>query len=157
MYKLYNCTCIRNLGLLTVEKVCSLYVGRKARQLMAYVLSCINRAPPFTKKPALRPIMEFLVKDSVKRYALEKCSLCSRPALPEDPEVRTFREKLDTVVRTREHLIFHFQMVSQMKPTDNVVRVYCSHIFHYGCMDKYMNKPPFNGKLKVETAQFTRN
>lgn len=46
------------------------------------------RAPPFTKKPALRPIMEFLVQDSVKRYAVEKCSLCSRPALPEDPEVR---------------------------------------------------------------------
>lgn len=32
-------------------------------------------------------------------------------------------------------------------PTDHqfVERVYCNHLFHYGCLDKYMKTPPFQG------------
>lgn len=38
-------------------------------------------------------------------------------------------------------------MVPKLKQADSVVRVYCSHIFHYECIDKMMNKPPFNGEF----------
>lgn len=36
-------------------------------------------------------------------------------------------------------------------PTDHqfVERVYCNHLFHYGCLDKYMKTPPFQGMTLI--------
>lgn len=29
-------------------------------------------------------------------------------------------------------------------------RLYCGHLFHHGCLDKFMKKPPFHGKVHYD-------
>lgn len=43
-------------------------------------------------------------------------------------------------------------------PTDHnfVERVYCNHLFHYGCLDKYMKTPPFQGTCFINGKQFLK-
>ena len=49
----------------------------------------LRRDPPFEPKPALQPIVEYLVKEIVRKYPSEICPVCNKPVLPSDPKVST--------------------------------------------------------------------
>ena len=68
-------------------------------------------------------VVRFLV-DHVKRYPVEICQVCKRPAFPADPAEAVHDE----------HAAAH------------VERVYCSHIYHHDCLILYLKSPPFDGK-----------
>lgn len=38
-------------------------------------------------------------------------------------------------------------IVMNGKDENYIERVYCGHLFHHGCLDKFMNTPPFQGKV----------
>lgn len=85
---------------------------------------------PFVPKRSLEPVGNFLI-ENVKRYPTEKCSICRKNAFPEDPKD-----------------------VTEVPQDPNFIdRVYCSHIYHYGCLDKYMKSPPFKGGKKCLVCQ----
>jgi hypothetical protein len=83
-------------------------------------------APPFVPSPSLQKVADFIVTDCVRRYPKEVCPLCNERALPEDPA---------DVVKDEKHDKY-------------VVRVYCGHLYHCGCLDPYMKTPPFQGGKK---------
>eukprot|EP01135_Chromosphaera_perkinsii_P000360 Nk52_evm7s78 gene=Nk52_evmTU7s78 len=86
----------------------------------------------FKPKPCLNEIVEFLFKHSVVRYCSEKCPLCKEKCFPEDPE----EYKEQQYIENKEH--------------DKLIeRVYCGHIYHHGCLDEYMNTPPFEKEGKL--------
>lgn len=90
------------------------------RQCVQKPLKQNPKAPPFQPSPSLRPICDFLITESIKRYPIEKCPLCHQQGMPPNPE----------------------DCATQMEALD---RVYCGHIFHHKCLDKYMKTPPFAG------------
>ncbi|XP_028397097.1 uncharacterized protein LOC114520946 [Dendronephthya gigantea] len=95
-----------------------------ARRCVSKPLKKNPKAAPFEPKPSLQPVFEFLVNDCIRKYPRETCPLCKLKTLPDNPEA---------VVKD---------------PTDpnHLERVYCSHIYHFGCLDKYMKTPPFKDK-----------
>ncbi|XP_032237726.2 uncharacterized protein LOC116618309 [Nematostella vectensis] len=97
-----------------------------ARQAVEPPVRQNPKHPPFQPKPSLRLVCDFLVKDCIRRYPTEPCSLCTKPALPPEPK----------------------DCVSDPDDALYVERVYCAHVFHYGCLDKYMKTPPFTGGKK---------
>ncbi|KAL4232939.1 hypothetical protein ACF0H5_007627 [Mactra antiquata] len=83
-----------------------------------------TKGPPFKPRPSLLEVCSFLIKDCVKRYPLESCAVCTERVLLEDPEGVT------------------------KDPRKRVERVYCGHLYHHGCLAKYMKTPPFkDGKF----------
>jgi len=80
--------------------------------------------PPFSPKPSLQLIANYLVVECVRRYPLEKCSLCSETALPEDPK----------------------DLITDNSHPKYICRVYCGHLYHQNCLDTYMKTPPFAGE-----------
>ncbi|ESO92216.1 hypothetical protein LOTGIDRAFT_121339 [Lottia gigantea] len=83
-----------------------------------------NTNQPFEVKPSLKVVCNYLIKDCVKRYPLENCPICKSFVLAEDPK-------------------------NELKGRKNQIeRVYCGHLFHNGCLDKYMKTPPFVGGKK---------
>ena len=52
-------------------------------------ISCLHSDPPFSPKPSLQLLANYLVVECTRRYPQEKCPLCSETALPEDPKVST--------------------------------------------------------------------
>ncbi|XP_060071641.1 uncharacterized protein LOC132551507 [Ylistrum balloti] len=75
--------------------------------------------PPFQVKPSLFPVCKFLIQDSLKKYPRMMCPLCKEQALPTNPSEK------------------------QTDPRKNVERVYCGHLFHFGCLKRYLKTPPF--------------
>ncbi|CAG5134157.1 unnamed protein product [Candidula unifasciata] len=73
---------------------------------------------PFVPKPSLLPTCEYLI-ECVKKYPLEKCQLCHERALPVDPLT-------ESTQRGRQ-----------------IEKVYCGHLFHFMCLNKFMKTPPF--------------
>jgi hypothetical protein len=69
-------------------------------------------------KPSLLSCVQFLWEECIQRYTGGVCVLCKKPVLDADPEVRP-------------------------DPASRVVQTYCSHVFHFGCMDRFMKKSPF--------------
>ncbi|XP_064617730.1 LOW QUALITY PROTEIN: uncharacterized protein LOC135481891 [Liolophura sinensis] len=88
------------------------------------------KAPVFTPKPSLQPVCEFMIRESIKRYPEEVCPLCKETCLPDDPQTQP-------VEKSKE-----------------VIRVYCGHIYHFGCMNSYMNTPPFKGGKKCPSCEY---
>lgn len=95
-----------------------------ARQCVQPPLKRKPKDPPFEPKPSLWPVVGFLI-NKVKLYPIEKCQLCKRRCLPTDPKDIVTDEKDDMFAE----------------------RVYCGHLFHNGCLNKYMKMPPFQGKV----------
>jgi len=81
--------------------------------------------PPFAKKPSIQPVCEYLIKDCVKKFPQEVCPLCHVRVLPVDPSTER-----------------------GTKGKDRVEKVYCGHMFHFLCLNKYMKTPPFAGGKK---------
>lgn len=95
-----------------------------ARRCVQPPLKPNPKDPPFKPRPSLREVCEFLIKDCVKRYPLENCPCCKDRVLLRDPE---------EVAKD---------------PRKRVERVYCGHLYHHGCLAKYMKTPPFkDGKF----------
>ncbi|KAK2174434.1 hypothetical protein NP493_803g00018 [Ridgeia piscesae] len=97
-----------------------------ARKCVQPPLKKKPKDPPFEPKPALQPIVEYLVKDIVRKYPSEICPVCNKPVLPSDPK----------------------DVVKDPCSDKFVDRLYCCHLFHRGCLDAYMKKPPFTGGKK---------
>lgn len=76
--------------------------------------------------PTLRPMVTFFVDELAGRYPREKCQMCSRRMLPE---------------------VSADISIPRPKPA-RIIRLYCSHLFHSGCLAKYLETPPFDeGKV----------
>lgn len=82
--------------------------------------------PPFQVKPSILPAAEYLIKDCIKFYPIAQCSICDNQTFPLDPE--------DVTQDIRGALYVEY--------------VYCSHVFHHKCLDRYMKSPPFKGGKK---------
>eukprot|EP00118_Oscarella_pearsei_P004439 m.19008 g.19008 ORF g.19008 m.19008 type:complete len:334 (+) comp27771_c0_seq5:312-1313(+) len=81
------------------------------------------KAAPFQPLPSLREATHFLVKECARPVVSEKCYVCNKKALPEDPK--------DAITDPSGDL--------------HVERIYCGHFYHYKCLDKYLQTPPFKG------------
>lgn len=77
---------------------------------------------PFEPQPSLLPVVKFLV-ECVKKYPLMCCPLCKERVLPQTPSA--------TVTDKRRRM----------------EKLYCGHLFHFGCLYKYIKTPPFTGKV----------
>ena len=96
-----------------------------ARRCVQPPLKRKPKDPPFEPKPSLRPVVQYLATEIVHKLPHAVCPLCKQKAFPEDPT------KVD----------------NNPSSPGFVERVYCSHLFHHGCLDKYLKTPPFiNGK-----------
>ncbi|XP_076444914.1 uncharacterized protein LOC143282914 [Babylonia areolata] len=89
-----------------------------ARQCVQPPLKKKPKDPPFAPKPSIQPVCEYLIKDCMRRYPMESCSLCKKQILPPEPTDLSGRQF-------------------------GIERVYCGHLFHFRCLDKYMKTPPF--------------
>jgi len=82
-------------------------------------------APPFQPRTSLLPVVEFLTRD-FRRFPTDVCQQCRKVALPADPA----------------------QGVEDGGADLHVERVYCGHLYHFGCLLQYMKTPPFDGGKK---------
>lgn len=97
-----------------------------ARRCVEAPLKKNPKAKPFEVKPSLYPVLEYLSGESTHTFPTERCPYCKKQALHDDPEKNV----------TDEH-------------ADNFVEwIYCNHIYHHLCLDKYMKEPPFTGGKK---------
>jgi len=85
-----------------------------------------KKAKEWQPRPSILPVINFLIRDGVKRFPVADCPLCRKRSFPEDPA--------DVVVDCHADLY--------------VERVYCGHLFHHKCLDVYMKTPPFDGGKK---------
>ncbi|XP_077999872.1 uncharacterized protein LOC144452625 [Glandiceps talaboti] len=95
----------------------------KARQCVVPPLKKKPKDPPFEPKPSLKRVAKFLVEDCIRKYPKEPCQVCQENGFPPDPK----------------------SAVSDPSSERFLERVYCGHIYHRGCLDKYMKTPPFTG------------
>lgn len=94
-----------------------------ARQCIEPPMRKKPKDPPFEPKPSLYPVTEYLIMDCVKYSPVQICALCKQKCFPDDPK----------------------NVITDMMADKYVERVYCGHLFHFGCMDAYMKVPPFVG------------
>ncbi|XP_043190803.1 uncharacterized protein LOC122364476 [Amphibalanus amphitrite] len=98
-----------------------------ARRCVEPPLRPPRNAPPFQPQPSLEPVVAFLVED-FKRFPTDLCQHCKKVALPADPA----------------------DVVEDGGADLHVERVYCGHLYHFGCLVQYMKTPPFDGGKKCE-------
>lgn len=95
-----------------------------ARKCVQPPLKPNPKDPPFKPRPSLLEVCNFLITECVKRYPKENCPVCTDRVLLKDPEAVT------------------------KDPRKRVERVYCGHLYHHGCLAKYIKTPPFkDGKF----------
>eukprot|EP00033_Pygsuia_biforma_P004168 GCRY01004575.1.p1 GENE.GCRY01004575.1~~GCRY01004575.1.p1 ORF type:complete len:434 (-),score=98.96 GCRY01004575.1:338-1567(-) len=80
-----------------------------------------KNAPPPEPAPCLGAAVFFLSRDLVHCYPRAACQLCHEQLFPEDPA----------------------KGMQGVEKAKRVERVYCGHLYHFGCLDKYMTTPPF--------------
>lgn len=116
------------------ENLVKVFMGQAvdiARRCVEAPLRRRPKDPPFEPKPSLKLVCDFLVSQCARPCPQETCPVCQGKALPEEPQEAV------------------------KDPTDHqfVERVYCNHLFHYGCLDKYMKTPPFQGGKKCPACK----
>lgn len=74
----------------------------------------------FVVKPSLLPSLQFLV-EAITDFNSEVCPVCDFKCLPAKASDVELQDTADLYVE----------------------RVYCGHIYHLGCLRKYMREPPF--------------
>lgn len=94
-----------------------------ARQCVTPPLKPKPKDPPFQPSPSLQKVASLLVNDCLRHCVQQKCHLCSKMALPDDPK--------EVVLDTNADM--------------HVERIYCGHLFHFKCLDSYIKTPPFKG------------
>ncbi|ROT79074.1 uncharacterized protein [Penaeus vannamei] len=85
--------------------------------------------PPFVLRPSMEPVVSFLVSE-VHLYPKLECKMCRKKAFPTNPKD----------IETSESGPLH------------VERIYCGHVYHNKCLDKYIRTPPFQGGKKCHTC-----
>lgn len=75
---------------------------------------------PFQPSPSLLKTFTFII-EATNDFYMEICPICNSFALPREPENIITNESKDSFVE----------------------RVYCGHLFHQGCLKKYIHEPPF--------------
>lgn len=74
----------------------------------------------------LEPMVRYFIDELAARYPKETCQMCKRRMLPG---------------------VASDSSAPRPKPA-RIVRLYCSHLFHGGCLKKYLETPPFDkGKV----------
>jgi len=101
-----------------------------ARQSVQPPLRKDPKAQPFSPKPSIYPVLEYLAGHCIHPFPVESCPCCKKPALAEDPKLCETNPYADTFVEW----------------------VYCRHIYHHLCLDNYMKTPPFQGGKKCPTC-----
>lgn len=116
------------------DNLTRVFIGQAAdlaRQCVEAPLRRKPKDPPFEPKPSLKLVCDFLVNQCVRHCPLQTCPICQQRALPDDPK----------------------EAVTDPTDLKYVERVYCNHLFHYGCLDKYMKTPPFQGGKKCPACK----
>ncbi|XP_075259440.1 uncharacterized protein LOC142351203 isoform X1 [Convolutriloba macropyga] len=93
----------------------------------------VLKGKPFEIRPSFYHVAKFLILDSLLMFKQTNCRLCSEPAFPDKPE--------DVRAYNRDPMY--------------VERVYCGHIFHFGCLHKLINTPPFNENKQCPVCKLT--
>lgn len=76
--------------------------------------------PPFKIQPSLFKTLSFLI-EATNDFCIEVCPICMQKCLPDNPDEVVLNDTDDMYVE----------------------RVLCGHIYHQGCLKKYMREPPF--------------
>ncbi|XP_045479314.1 uncharacterized protein LOC123684226 [Harmonia axyridis] len=98
-----------------------------ARKCVEPPLKKNKNEAPFQPTPSLKKTIEFLI-NCVKNFPQEKCQICDKLCLPENPALLELDEK----------------------SPNHIERVYCGHLLHSQCLLDFMKKPPFgNKKCKI--------
>ena len=105
----------------------------EARKCVEPPLNSKKQNVPFQKKPSLYRVAKFILMDNLLMFKQIDCKLCNKPAFPDGPE--------DIRTHPRDPMY--------------VERVYCSHIFHFGCLHALINTPPFNENKKCPVCKLT--
>lgn len=77
-------------------------------------------SPTFEIQPSLFKTLAFLI-EATNDFCIEVCPICTQKCLPENPTDVVLNDLDDAYVE----------------------RVLCGHIYHQGCLKKYMREPPF--------------
>uniref|UniRef100_A0A182W854 RING-type domain-containing protein n=1 Tax=Anopheles minimus TaxID=112268 RepID=A0A182W854_9DIPT len=101
-----------------------------ARQCVEPPLAAINTNASFKPKRSLQICLAFVVT-TVRNILQEKCPICGHRCLPENPS--------DNITRNTDDLF--------------LVRMFCGHIYHQGCLKRFMSEPPFPRGGKTCPAQ----
>lgn len=90
----------------------------------------------FQPSPSLLKAMTFII-EATREFCTEVCPICNEYVLPRLAEDIVANEQDDSFVE----------------------RVYCGHLFHQGCLKKYVNEPPFppGGKTCPATKSHPRS
>ncbi|ETN61436.1 hypothetical protein AND_006905 [Anopheles darlingi] len=97
-----------------------------ARQCVEAPLRKLKANETFHVKPSLQRTLGFIIA-ALQDFPNEKCPICLTCCLPACPT----------------------QIITQDDSDSFVVRMFCGHIYHQGCLKRYMSEPPFpeGGKL----------
>ncbi|XP_055597182.1 uncharacterized protein LOC129747163 [Uranotaenia lowii] len=97
-----------------------------ARQCVEPPLRQLKSAPPFQAKPSLERTLRFII-EVMKGIPAEKCPICGDLSLANDILTNPPTEEDDRFV----------------------IRMFCGHIYHQGCLKRFMSEPPFppGGKI----------
>jgi len=104
------------------EVVFQSLANEKARFLCHGPVKPKPNEPPYVEQASLLPMVRFLVEECMEYYTTGKCALCGKALFPSQPK--------DMLRMPPNHPLCP-------------VRLYCSHVFHFGCVDSLMRKPPF--------------
>ncbi|XP_058066809.1 uncharacterized protein LOC131216358 [Anopheles bellator] len=101
-----------------------LFVNGQAREIARQCVEAPLRQPmcseAFEVKPSLQRTLGFII-EAVRDLPDEKCAVCRSCCLPVCPT----------------------QVVTQDDSDAYVVRMFCGHIYHQGCLKRFMSEPPF--------------
>lgn len=84
----------------------------------------------FRAQPSLQRTLTFLIEATID-FHIEVCPICQQKCLPTSAECIDTNDNADNYIE----------------------RVYCGHIYHQGCLKRYMREPPFPVGGKVCPAR----
>lgn len=84
----------------------------------------------FRAQPSFQRTLRFLIEATID-FHIEVCPICQQKCLPTSAECIDTNDNADNYIE----------------------RVYCGHIYHQGCLKRYMREPPFPAGGKVCPAR----
>lgn len=97
-----------------------------ARRCVEAPLRLDQRKEKFQVQPSLQPTLTFLI-EATSDFHIEICPICNQKCLPTNAESVETNDTADGYIE----------------------RVYCGHIYHQGCLKRFMREPPFPPGGKV--------
>lgn len=91
-----------------------------ARQCVEAPFRIKKNEQPFEQKPSLLKALGFIC-EATQDFYMEICPICKKQCLPSNPSDAITNDAHDNYIE----------------------RVYCGHIYHQGCLKKYIREPPF--------------